>query len=96
MFTDFEQTLASFIDAFTNMGLAKGILFALFFLAVWFLPVIAALFFNRRHLGKIFLANIPAIASWVAWFALLAWAVTGKMRDKRASKGTDKAVENSA
>ncbi|SHF20959.1 hypothetical protein SAMN04487965_1635 [Microbulbifer donghaiensis] len=86
MFTDFEQMLTSFIDAFSNMGLAKGVLFALFFLAVWFLPAIAALFFNRRHLGKIFLANIPAIASWVVWFALLAWAVTGKMRARKEAE----------
>lgn len=93
MFADLDQKIAGIIEALSSMGMVKGMLFALFFLAVWFLPAIAAIFFNRRHLGKIFLANIPAIASWMAWLALLAWAVTGKVRNR---KGAGKKPELSA
>ncbi|WGL15707.1 superinfection immunity protein [Microbulbifer bruguierae] len=45
-----------------------------------------AVFFNRNHLGKIFLANVPAGLSWIAWVALLVWAATGKMSGKLAQK----------
>lgn len=86
MFTDLDQTMAGFVEALSSMGVAKGFLFALFFFAVWFLPSILAIFLNRRHLGKIAAANVPAGLSWVAWLALLAWAVTGKMRVKRGQK----------
>lgn len=47
---------------------------------VWFIPSILALFFNRRHLKLIVLANIPAGFSFIAWGACIVWAVTGKMR----------------
>ena len=50
------------------------------FLAIYFLPSIIASFRNRRHLGKIFLANIPAGLSWIAWIALIVWAFTGKQK----------------
>ena len=83
MFTDFEQTIATFNEAFSRMDLLQALLFALFFLFVWFLPAIVAVFRNRQHLGKIFLANVPAIASWIAWFALLVWAATGRRKVDR-------------
>lgn len=50
------------------------------FLATYFLPSIIAGFRNRRYLGKIFLANIPAGFSWIAWMALLVWAFTGEQK----------------
>ncbi len=49
-------------------------------LAIYFLPSIIASFRNRRHLATIFLANIPAGLSWIAWLALLAWAISGKQK----------------
>lgn len=80
MLTDLDQMWADVTAAVQGLGLFKGILFVLFFLAVWFLPVIIALFRNRDHLGRIFVASIPAILSWVAWLALIAWAFTGKRK----------------
>jgi len=68
------------------------IVFGLLFLALWFLPSLLALIFNRQHIGKIALLNIPAGFSWIAWFALLVWAVTGKLGDKLAAKARLKAV----
>ncbi|GAB2512552.1 superinfection immunity protein [Microbulbifer agarilyticus] len=50
------------------------------------MPSLLAIFFNRKHLGKIFLANVPAGLSWIAWVALLVWAVTGKISGKLAKK----------
>lgn len=50
------------------------------FIAIYFLPSIIASFRNRRHLGKIFVANIPAGFSLIAWFTLIVWAVTGKQK----------------
>ncbi|MEX2961859.1 superinfection immunity protein [Microbulbifer sp. TYP-18] len=86
MFTDFDQTLAAFTEAFRQMNWVQVLMFTLFFLVVWFLPAIVALFCNRRHLGKIFIANIPAIASWVVWFGLLAWAATGRLTQKKIAE----------
>lgn len=80
MLTDLDQMWADFTTAIQSLGLLKGALFVLFFFAIWFLPAIIALFRNRRHLGKIFVANIPAIVSWVAWLALIVWAFTGKSK----------------
>ncbi|WNZ56188.1 superinfection immunity protein [Microbulbifer sp. MKSA007] len=54
-----------------------------FLLVFWFLPALIAFFLNRKHFGKILVANVPAGLSWLAWFALLAWAVTGKIRSKK-------------
>ncbi|WP_299944800.1 superinfection immunity protein [uncultured Microbulbifer sp.] len=67
------------LEVFSGISLAKGVIFIVLFLLVWFLPSVVAFFFNRRNFGKICLANIPALLSWVAWFALLAWAVSGKV-----------------
>ena len=66
--------------------------FGLFFIAVWFLPSLLALVFNRQHAGKIALLNIPAGFSWIAWLALLVWAVTGKLSNKLAAKARLKPV----
>lgn len=71
------------------------ILLGLLFLAVWFLPSLLALIFNRKHIGKIALLNIPAGLSWIAWGALCVWAVTGKLGDKLAAKARLKPVRES-
>ncbi|MGL6161464.1 superinfection immunity protein [Microbulbifer sp.] len=83
---DFSQLMDKLSEAFSDMSLVQALVFTLLFVAVWFLPTIVALFFNRKHLGKILLANVPAGLSWVAWLALLAWAVTGKMRNKNGAE----------
>ena len=68
------------------------ILFGVFFLLVWFLPSLLALAFNRQHAGKIALLNVPAGFSWIAWVALIVWAVTGKLSNKLAEKARLKPV----
>ncbi|WP_202862839.1 superinfection immunity protein [Microbulbifer sp. A4B17] len=83
MFTDIEQLINDFSALLSEVSLLKGLLFLVFFLVVWFFPALVAFFLNRKHFGKILAANVPAVLSWVAWFALLAWAVTGKMRGKK-------------
>lgn len=90
------ETLNQFIAAMSSAWQQADMLFllgfGLFFLAVWFLPSLLALAFNRQHLGKIVLLNIPAGFSWVAWLALLVWAVTGKLSNRLAAKARLKPV----
>lgn len=90
------DTINQFIVAFTEAWQQADLLFllgfGLLFLAVWFLPSLLALAFNRRHAGKIALLNIPAGFSWIAWVALLVWAVTGKLSNKLAAKARLKPV----
>ena len=87
-----NQVIAAFSTALQQADLLFLVGFGLFFLAVWFLPSLLALVFNRQHLGKIALLNIPAGLSWVAWLALLVWAVTGKLSNKLAAKARLKPV----
>ncbi len=56
------------------------------FLFIWFLPAIISIFLNRRHFKKIFLACIPAGFSFIAWFGLVGWAVSGKVLEKYKQK----------
>ncbi|WP_273023055.1 superinfection immunity protein [Rheinheimera sp.] len=90
------DTINQFIVAFTEAWQQADLLFLLGFglliLAVWFLPSLLALAFNRQHAGKIALLNIPAGFSWIAWVALLVWAVTGKLSNKLAAKARLKPV----
>ncbi|MGQ8367155.1 superinfection immunity protein [Glaciecola sp. 1036] len=81
-----QQFFTAISTAWQQADFAFLVLFTLFFLVVWFLPSLLALAFNRQHAGKIALLNIPAIFSWVAWVALLVWAVTGKLSTKLATK----------
>lgn len=90
------DTINQFIVAFTEAWQQADLLFllgfGLLFLAVWFLPSLLALAFNRQQAGKIALLNIPAGFSWIAWVALLVWAVTGKLSNKLAAKARLKPV----
>jgi hypothetical protein len=58
------ETLQQFMSAFSTAWQQANVLFlvgfGLLFLAVWFLPSLLALLFNRQHAGKIVLLNIPA------------------------------------
>lgn len=58
---------------------------------LWFLPALLALFFNRKHFKLILIACIPAGFSFVAWFGVMAWALTGKAVAKYAGKYAEKA-----
>lgn len=87
-----QQFIASFSTAWQQADITFLLGFGLLFLVVWFLPSLLALAFNRQHAGKIALLNIPAGFSWIAWVALLIWAVTGKLSDKLAAKARLKPV----
>jgi len=52
----------------------------------WLLPTLLAMRFNRQHLGKIAILNIPAGISWLAWGALCIWAATGKLSKALADR----------
>lgn len=87
-----NQLFTAFSSAWQQADLLFLFGFGLIFLAVWLLPSLLALAFNRRHLGKIALLNIPAGFSWVTWLALLVWAITGKLSNKLAAKARLKPV----
>ena len=87
-----NQFIASFSSAWQQADMLFLLGFGLFFIAVWFLPSLLALAFNRQNLGKIALLNIPAGFSWIAWLALFVWAVTGKLSNKLATKARLKPV----
>jgi uncharacterized membrane protein len=90
------ETLKQFFDTFMQAWLQADlvflVVFGLLFVIVWFLPSLLALLFNRQHVAKIALLNIPAGFSWIAWVALVVWAVTGKLGDKLAEKASLKPV----
>ena len=54
--------------------------------ALWFLPALLALLFNRKHFKLILLACVPPGLSFVAWGGVLIWATTGKVVDKYSKK----------
>lgn len=80
------ETLQNYFAIIQQAEPLSLVLFGLLFLAIWFLPSLLALLFNRHHIGKIALLNIPAGLSWIAWGALCIWAVTGKLSDRLAAK----------
>ncbi|WP_417657221.1 superinfection immunity protein [Pseudidiomarina aestuarii] len=86
------ETVQNYLAMVQQADPLSLVLFGLLFLAVWFLPSLLALIFNRKHIGKIALLNIPAGLSWIAWGALCVWAVTGKLGDKLAAKARLKPV----
>ncbi len=65
--------------AFQGASLGFWLWFIPTFLVIWFVPSLLAIFFNRAHLKLIFLANIPAGMSMIAWGGCIIWAVTGKV-----------------
>lgn len=75
----FNNYVSTFIQLFHQSNTAFLVIFTVFFLSLWFLPSLLALLFNRRHLTKIAMLNIPAGFSWIAWVGLCVWAVTGRM-----------------
>jgi hypothetical protein len=82
---DISKQLDFFTNILTNMNAVSAVFFSLFFIAVWFLPSLFAIFFNRKNVLKIFITNIPAGLSWAVWVGLLIWAFTGKTRTPKKS-----------
>ncbi|MFV8783408.1 superinfection immunity protein [Microbulbifer sp. SA54] len=94
MLSNLEQKFSDFLSLFAQMDPLQAGIFVVFFFVVWFLPSLLAIFFNRAHLGKIAIANVPAGLSWIAWVALLVWASTGKMSGKLAKKYSPQSPES--
>ncbi len=78
------------MEQLTQLLQQQNLLFWLWFvpllLLCWFLPSLLALFFNRKHLKLIALANIPAGLSVIAWGGCIIWAVTGKVWQKTTTQ----------
>lgn len=88
------EFLAGFYHNAANASIGFWLIFIPFFLIFWFIPSVLAIFFNRKHLKLIFLANIPAGFSFIAWGACILWAVSGKMNDKMFAKYGKKLKQN--
>ncbi len=73
-----NELLTTFEQASTMQWILVGALV----IAVWFLPVVLAVIFNRRQAKLIAIACVPAGFSLIAWSAVLVWAVTGKAIEK--------------
>ncbi len=82
------------MEQLTQLLPQQNLLFWLWFvpllLLCWFLPSLLALFFNRKHLKLIALANIPAGLSVIAWGGCIIWAVTGKVWQKTTNQPATK------
>ena len=73
----------------TGKSASMIIVVSLIILVFWFLPAILAVFLNRRNFKIILAACIPAGFSFVAWFALICWAITGKLIDKKKAEESE-------
>lgn len=74
--------MTELLELLQNTSGIKWLAIVIGMLLVWFLPALLSLFFNRKHSKLIAIACIPAGLSFLAWGALLAWAVTGKAVEK--------------
>jgi len=79
-------TMSEFLAHFENASAVQWAFIILLMVAVWFLPVLLAMFFNRKQVKLIAIACVPAGFSVVAWSALLVWSVTGKAVEKYLPK----------
>lgn len=57
---------------------------------VWFLPVLIALMFNRKHVKLIAVACVPAGLSIIAWSGVMVWAATGNMLNRFNKKPVER------
>ena len=69
------EEIRTFMETQNVMVIAFAIIAGIIFI---FVPGIVALFRNPRRAKLIFVACIPSMFSFWAWFGLLAWAVSGK------------------
>lgn len=84
-----------FMQQFASASPMFWLAFIPLFLLFWFLPSALALFFNRKHLKYIAIANVPAGMSFIAWGALIVWACSGNVTGRFASWFQQKQQERS-
>lgn len=75
-----NETIAQYAQLMEGSNLIEILAVALLIAAIYFLPTLLAAFFNRKHLVKIAVLNLPAGFSILAWLGLMVWAITGKRR----------------
>ncbi|NRA61025.1 MAG: superinfection immunity protein [Psychrobium sp.] len=66
------------VDSFTNFSSVQLMVTIPILLVIYFLPSIIAIFKNPKQLKLIVIANVPGGLSWIAWIALMGWAISGK------------------
>jgi hypothetical protein len=71
--------IAQYTQAFQDSEPLHLLAFGVFFLCIYFLPTLLAVFFNRKQLTKIAILNVPAGFSMLIWGGLIVWACTGKL-----------------
>ena len=86
---DISSKLKELQSLFIDQNIITIIALVLLILIIWFLPAMIAFFLNRKHFKKILVACVPAGLSFIAWFALVAWAVTGKVVNKQLNKDNE-------
>jgi len=84
--------MQEFINTLQHQGLGFWLWFLPLMLVIWFLPTILAMFFNRKQLKYIAIANVPAGMSFIAWGGCIVWAVTGKLWQKKTTTPVDQQV----
>ncbi|MCI5044143.1 MAG: hypothetical protein MRY72_05545 [Aquisalinus sp.] len=67
-------------------------------LVVWFIPTFLGLIRNRKHIGKIFLLNIPAAFTFTSWFLLMGLVLIkfdsfAELKDRFLKRGKNKDKE---
>lgn len=82
-----NETLAPFAHLMEGSNAVEIIGVLLLIIAIYFLPTLLAAFFNRKHLVKIAVLNVPAGFSILVWLGLILWSVTGKRREKMEKYG---------
>lgn len=82
-----NDTLAQYGALIEGSNTLEIIAIVFLILAIYFLPAVLAVFFNRKHLVKIAVLNVPAGFSVLVWLGLIIWAVTGKRREKMEKYG---------
>ena len=78
--------MGDFTTILSNMTAVEYAIVIPLMLAIYFIPTILALFFNRKYLKVIAIVNVPAGFSIIAWCGLIIVAVTGSASEKVLKK----------
>lgn len=79
-----------------NLSAGELVVVSIAIAVIWFLPTIIALFRNPRHIGKIFLLNIPLGLTFTPWLILLAWSFNPNISFAQLKEKLGRAKKNKA
>ncbi|WP_306252090.1 hypothetical protein [Parvularcula sp. IMCC14364] len=90
--TDGFSSMIEQVKSFTPMQIA---IIGVVTLVIWFIPTFLGLIRNRKHIGKIFLLNIPAAFTFTSWFLLMGLVLIkfdsfGELKDRFLKRGKKK------